>query len=160
IAIARAIISKPKFIVLDEPTSALDVSVQAQIINLLVELRENHDLTYMFISHDISVVKHISDRIAVMYLGNIVEIGPKDSVFYNRYHPYTRILISSVPLPDVRKKSEFKLDTSEVPSVFTKFSGCKFVSRCPYKMEVCEKEKPTMFKVSENHYVRCFLYKN
>lgn len=158
IAVARAIISKPKFIVLDEPTSALDVSVQAQIINLLTELRENHNLTYMFISHDISVVKHISDRIAVMYLGNIVEIGPTDSVFYNRYHPYTKILISSVPLPDVKKKAEFKLDTSEVPSLFTKFNGCKFVDRCPYKMDRCSKEKPTMYKVAQDHYVRCFLY--
>lgn len=160
IAIARAIISKPKFIVLDEPTSALDVSVQAQIINLLSELKEQHKLTYLFISHDISVVKHISDRIAVMYLGNIVEIGPRDSVFENRYHPYTKMLISSVPLPDLKRKMELRVDTSEVPSLFTKFPGCKFVDRCPHRMEKCDREKPDMYEVEKNHFVRCFLYEN
>lgn len=158
IAIARAIISRPKFIVLDEPTSALDVSVQAQIINLLSDLKQKHGLTYLFISHDISIVKHISDRIAVMYLGSIVEIGPKNSVFDERYHPYTEMLISSVPLPDLKRRMELRIDTSEVPSLFTNFRGCKFVDRCKYRMPRCDNEKPPLFKVGEEHYVRCFLY--
>lgn len=160
IAIARALISKPQFIVLDEPTSALDVSVQAQIINLLCELREQYKLTYLFISHDISIIKHVSNRIAVMYLGNIVEIGPTDSVFCNRFHPYTKLLISSVPLPDIRKRMELRIDTSEVPSLLKKFDGCKFFDRCPYRAKKCEVSEPTFYEVEAGHFVKCYLYES
>jgi len=160
IAIARAMITKPKFIVLDEPTSALDVSVQAQIMNLLISLKEELKLTYLFISHDLSVIKFISDRIAVMYLGRIVEISSTKEIFSNRLHPYTKLLFDSIPIPDPKKKVEFLIDLGELPSLTNMKLGCPFITRCEYKKPKCEKSMPALVDVGNNHYVACYLYHN
>lgn len=158
IAIARAIITKPKFIVLDEPTSALDVSVQAQIANLLKELKQRLKLTYLFISHDLSIIQFLSDKIAVMYLGQIVEMGSTDNVIRDTLHPYTRLLFSSIPVPDPEKRMKFSIDISEVPSLAKITSGCPFFERCPSRMRECEMNRPKLVLVKENHSVACFLY--
>lgn len=158
IAIARAMITKPKFVVLDEPTSALDVSVQAQIMNLLISLKEELKLTYLFISHDLSIIKFISDRIAVMYLGKIVEIGSTKEIFSNRLHPYTKLLFDSIPIPDPRKKVEFLIDLGELPSLTNLKPGCPFINRCKYKKGECENSTPALMDVGNGHYVACFLY--
>ncbi len=158
IAIARAIITRPKFIVLDEPTSALDVSVQAQIMNLLKELKEKMKLTFMFISHDLSVIRFLSDRIAVMYLGQIVELAQTEDVLKNPLHPYTQLLFSSIPSPNPERKMELKLDTSEVPSFINLPQGCLFSNRCSYKFERCEIERPNLLERKDGHKVACHLY--
>ncbi len=158
IAIARAIITRPKFIVLDEPTSALDVSVQAQIMNLLKELKEKMKLTFMFISHDLSVIRFLSDRIAVMYLGQIVELAQTEDVLKNPLHPYTQLLFSSIPSPNPERKMELKLDTSEVPSFINLPQGCLFSNRCQYKFERCEIERPSLLERKDGHKVACHLY--
>ncbi|ABR31232.1 peptide ABC transporter substrate-binding protein [Thermosipho melanesiensis] len=159
IAIARALSVGPEILFLDEPTSALDVSVQAQIINLFLKFQEELNLTYIFISHDLSLVRFISDKVAVMYLGRIVEIGDVDEVFENPIHPYTKALLSASPIPDPKvEKSRKKIILSgNVPSPIARPSGCFFHPRCPYKTEKCEKEYPKMYKVSENHQVSCYL---
>ncbi|AEH50134.1 ABC transporter ATP-binding protein [Pseudothermotoga thermarum] len=158
IAIARAIALKPKIIVCDEPTSALDVSVQSQIINLLQQLREEYKISYLFISHNLDVVYHMSDRLMVMYLGNVVECGDSKEVFENPLHPYTKALMDSTPSwdPEVRKTSTVKL-FGEPPSPVDPPKGCPFVTRCPVKIERCEKEKPTLVG-DEKHKVACFLW--
>ncbi|ABV32768.1 MULTISPECIES: ABC transporter ATP-binding protein [Pseudothermotoga] len=158
IAIARAIITRPKFIVLDEPTSALDVSVQAQIINLLKKLKKDLKLTYMFISHDLSVIKFLSDRVAVMYLGQIVEMGKTDLVINNMLHPYTELLFNSVPIPDPAKKMNFELDASEVPSLINSPAGCPFFDRCHLRLKECNRLRPKLEEVEKDHLVACFLY--
>ena len=159
IAIARAIILEPRFIVADEPVSALDVSIQAQIINLLKDLKENLNLTMLFISHDLSIVKYISDRIAVMYLGEIAEIATKEEFFSNNKHPYTEALLNSVP--DIKKRREKKqLIEGELPTPSELAKGCKFHSRCPYVMERCKKEEPELKVIKKDHLVRCFLIEN
>ncbi len=158
VAVARAIITKPKFIVLDEPTSALDVSVQAQIMNLLQELKERLKLTYLFISHDLSVVKFISDKIAVMYLGSIVELAPSQELFDNPLHPYTNLLFRSIPLPDPKKKMKPPNDVGELPSLLNPPKGCPFFTRCPIARKECESKKPFIEEISENHFVSCFYY--
>jgi len=160
IGIARALVLKPKFLICDEPVSALDVSVQAQIINLLVELKESFGLTYLLISHDLGVVKYISDKIAVMYLGNIVEIAETDDLFDNPLHPYTKGLLDSIPVanPRLRKLSKGILLQGELTSPIDPPNACLFAPRCPYKMERCTQEKPKLKKVSEKHRVACFLY--
>ncbi|MDK2839733.1 MAG: peptide/nickel transport system ATP-binding protein [Thermosipho sp. (in: thermotogales)] len=159
IAIARALSVGPEIIFLDEPTSALDVSVQAQIINLFLKFQEELDLTYIFISHDLSLVRFISDKVAVMYLGRIVEMGDVDEVFENPIHPYTKALLSASPIPDpkVEKQRKRIILTGNVPNPIARPSGCFFHPRCPFKMEKCEKEYPQMYKISENHQVSCHL---
>lgn len=156
IAIARALILNPDFIVADEPVSALDVSIQAQIINLLSDLKNQLNLTMLFISHDLSVVKYISDRIAVMYLGEIVEIAPKDELFKNHKHPYTRALLNAVPKIGENSSNKDILK-GDLPSVQNLPSGCKFHTRCPYVTDICRVYSPDFTECSHEHKVRCFL---
>ena len=154
IAIARALILNPEFILADEPVSALDVSIQAQIINLLKDLKEEYNLTFLFISHDLSVVKYISDRVGIMYLGEIVEEGTSDEIFYDPKHPYTRALLDSAPSMDKtdQKRETLKGDLpSDIPL------GCKFHTRCPYCMPQCRENKPNITRLTETHNVKCFL---
>ncbi|HUV54036.1 MAG TPA: ABC transporter ATP-binding protein, partial [Candidatus Krumholzibacteriaceae bacterium] len=157
IGIARSLILNPKFIVLDEPTSALDVSVQAKILNLLLKLQKELDLTYMFISHNLSVIEYMSDRIAVMYVGKIVETGTKVELFENPLHPYTRALFSAIPIPDPDLKHVKIILKGDVPSPLNPPSGCRFHPRCPYTEELCEREEPLSIEVSSGHKVACHL---
>ncbi|SDZ67255.1 peptide/nickel transport system ATP-binding protein [Evansella caseinilytica] len=158
IGIARALALKPKLIVADEPVSALDVSVQSQVLNLLKSLQEEFDLTLLFIAHDLSVVKHMSDRIGVMYLGNLVEIAEADEMYLNPKHPYTKALISAIPQPDPRNKSERIILTGDVPSPQNPPTGCPFHPRCPEAMPECSAKKPQLEEVNEEHRVSCLLY--
>ena len=159
IGLARALSINPKFIVCDEPVSALDVSVQAQVINLLLELQRNMGLTYLFIAHDLSVVKHISDNVAVMYLGTIVELASSHELYGKPQHPYTQALLSAIPLPDpdvTRAKKRILLE-GDVPSPIDIVSGCKFASRCKYATERCRGEMPELREVRPGHYVACHM---
>ena len=160
IGIARALAVKPDFIVCDEPVSALDVSIQAQIINLLEDLQERFYLTYLFIAHDLAVVRHISDRIAVMYLGEIVEIADRQDLYRNPGHPYTRALLSAVPIPDpeIEKTREHVMITGEVPGLLSMPQGCRFHPRCPFVMDMCKDLRPRLETVNGNgHKVACHL---
>ncbi len=158
IAIARALAVNPKFIIADEPVSALDVSIQAQILNLLKVLQKGHNLTILFITHNLSVVRYISDRICVMYLGKIVEIGQKDDVFEKRLHPYTDILFRSEPDLDPRRREEKALIEGNPPSPIDIPSGCRFNPRCPFASERCKNEEPQLEDVGNGHLVACFNY--
>ena len=160
IGIARALALKPKFIVCDEPVSALDVSIQAQIINLIEDLQDKFDLTYLFIAHDLSVVRHISTRIAVMYLGEIVEIADRLNLYHKPMHPYTRALLSAVPIPNpkLEKQREHILLTGEIPSPLNPPSGCHFHPRCPEVKPICSREIPKMRELEEGHFTSCHLY--
>ncbi len=160
IAIARAIALEPKFIVCDEPLSSLDVSTQSQVINLLMKLQREHDLTYLFISHDLSVVHHISDRIAVMYLGEIVEQGPADEVCERPTHPYTQALLSASPIPNPKKQRDRNriLLQGEVPSPSTPPSGCRFHTRCTYVMSMCRETVPQQIRTTAGSTVACHLH--
>ncbi|MBF2713492.1 oligopeptide/dipeptide ABC transporter ATP-binding protein [Agrobacterium vitis] len=155
IGIARALAVEPKMIVADEPVSALDVSVQAQIVNLFSELREKLDLTYVFIAHDLAVVRQVSTRVAVMYLGSIVEIGETDALYANPSHPYTQALLSAIPQPHKREKRERILLTGEIPSPLNPPSGCKFSTRCPYAKDICRDLRPPLTPVSAERKVAC-----
>jgi oligopeptide/dipeptide ABC transporter ATP-binding protein len=156
IAIARAIVTNPEFIVLDEPTSAVDVSVRAQLLNLFQDLQKKFNLTYLFVSHDLSVVECISHRVAVMYLGKIVEFAPTEELFSNTLHPYSQALISSVPLPDPTKLQERAPLKGEVPSPINPPSGCRFHPRCPLAMDRCRREEPQLIDVGNSHFVACY----
>lgn len=157
IGIARALILKPDFIICDEPVSALDVSIQAQILNLMQDLQEQLGLTYIFVTHDLSVVKHISNKIAVMYLGNLVEYSETEDLFANPAHPYTRALLASVPTIDLEKAQEIQTIAGEITSPINPKPGCRFAARCPHAMEVCFARQPEMHEVSGNHLVACHL---
>ena len=157
IAIARSLILNPEFIIADEPVSALDVSIQAQIINLLKQLKEDFNLTFLFISHDLSVIKYISDRIAIMYLGEVVEIGRTEEIFKNPKHPYTKALLSSVPELNPQDEKERIHLQGELPSPENLPTGCKFHTRCPYVMEICKTSIPQIKDFSDTHNCKCFL---
>ena len=158
ITIARSLILNPEFIIADEPVSALDVSIQAQIINLLKQLKEDFNLTFLFISHDLSVIKYLSDRIAIMYLGEIVEVGKTEEIFTNPKHPYTKALLSAVPELNTQETKEKIQLTGELPSPENLPQGCKFHTRCPYAMDKCKCEKPNTIEFTQTHNCKCFLY--
>lgn len=159
IGIARALAVEPEFIVLDEPISALDVSIQGQIVNLLVELQKKMGLTYMFVAHDLSMVKHISDRVAVLYLGSLVELTTSEELYANPRHPYTKALLSAIPIPDPdieeeREKQKIHLE-GEVPSPINPKPGCKFRTRCKYAQSICEEKVPEIQDIGHEHFVAC-----
>ena len=158
IGIARAISLSPKFVVCDEPVSALDVSIQAQIINLMLDLQEEHGLTYMFVTHDLAVVKYISDDIIVMYMGNMVEKAPADELFNNTRHPYTKALLSAIPIPNIDKKMERILLAGEITSPVNPKPGCRFMPRCLYAKEECSNPQ-VLEECSPGHFVACCRYK-
>jgi len=158
IGIARALAVEPSLIIADEPVSALDVSIQAQVLNLLNELKHDLDLTYIFVAHDLSVVEYISDRVGVMYLGNFVEVGEKEKIYSNPMHPYTQALLSAVPVPDPTAKRERILLEGSIPSAHKPPTGCKFHTRCPKCMECCKTQAPEWYEVDDGHYVYCHLY--
>lgn len=158
IGIARALAVEPSLIIADEPVSALDVSIQAQVLNLLNELKHDLDLTYIFVAHDLSVVEYISDRVGVMYLGNFVEVGEKEKIYSNPMHPYTQAMLSAVPVPDPTAKRERILLEGSIPSAHKPPTGCKFHTRCPKCMECCKTQAPERYEVDDGHYVYCHLY--
>ncbi len=160
IGIARALAVEPKFILCDEPISALDVSIQAQVANLLIKLQKELGLTYLFIAHDLSMVKHISDRVAVMYLGGMAELAESEELYNNPKHPYTKALMSAIPIadPDVEESRERIMLSGDVPSPINTPIGCKFQGRCDKCMEICRKEVPEFKEVEKNHFVACHLY--
>ena len=155
IGIARALALDPEFIVADEPVSALDVSIQAQIINLLAKLQKEKGFSYMFISHDLSVVEHLCQRVGVMYLGSMVELADKDELFDNPLHPYTKALLSAIPIPDPTIKRERIILTGDIPSPANPPKGCKFHTRCPYATDKCRNEAPEYREIKEGHFVAC-----
>jgi len=160
VGIARALAVQPKLIVCDEPVSALDVSIQAQVLNLLVELKAEFGLTYLFIAHGLNVVKHISDRVGVMYLGKLVEVAPKKELYINPLHPYTQALLSAIPSVDPTKIKKRIILKGDVPSPINPPDGCRFCSRCFKNFEGCDKESPELKEISPNHFVACRLYQD
>lgn len=155
IGIARSLALDPSFIICDEPVSALDVSIQSQIINLMKDMQEEKNISYIFISHDLSVVKHISDRVGVMYLGSMMELADKNEIYSNPQHPYTRALIGAIPLPDPTKRKEMKVIQGEIPSNVNIPKGCKFNPRCPFAKDICREQEPATKEVKQNHFVKC-----
>ena len=159
IGVARALALHPKIIVADEPVSALDVSIQAQILNLLKDLQKEFDLTYLFISHDLSVVEHMSDRVAVMYLGKIVELADSQSLYEKPLHPYTKVLLSAIPVPDPQRKKERIIPGGDVPSPVHPPPGCTFHPRCPFRFEPCDREIPELLEIGPGQSTACHLYR-
>jgi peptide/nickel transport system ATP-binding protein len=157
-ALARSIILKPEFIVADEPVSMIDVSLRTTIIDLMLDFRKELGLTYLFITHDLAVAKYISDKIAIMYLGRIIEMGSKDRLFLNPLHPYTQALLSAIPIPDPERKRKAVELAGEVPSAINIPSGCRFHPRCPFKKAECVKKEPQLLEIEEGHFVECHLY--
>lgn len=155
VAIARAMVLNPEFIVADEPISMIDVSLRAKILELMTELKEEYDLTYLFITHDLAVAKYISDRIAIMYLGKIVEMGRKELIFSDPLHPYTIALLSAMPVPNPKVKRKCIELKGEVPSSINIPPGCRFHPRCPYKEDICSMEEPQLVEVEKEHYTAC-----
>jgi len=155
IAVARALVTRPEFVMLDEPTSSVDVSVRGQLLNLLKELQTEFDLTYLFVSHDLSVVECISDRIGVMYLGKVVELAQTTEIFKNPIHPYTKALFASIPVPDPTKRKKAAPLMGEVPSPINPPVGCRFHPRCPFTMDICSKEEPPLIDRGNGHFVAC-----
>lgn len=160
VGIAAALALSPEVIIADEPTSSLDVSVQAQTLNLLAELQMAYQLTYIFITHDLGVVQHFSDRVAVMYLGKIVEEAPNEVLFANPQHPYTQLLFSAIPNPDPRKRLDWQIPEGEPPSPLNPPSGCSFHPRCPHVMPVCSNKQPELLPTDADRRVSCFLYQD
>ncbi|ANB58349.1 hypothetical protein GFC29_3381 [Anoxybacillus sp. B7M1] len=158
IGIARALMTRPKLIIADEPVSALDVSIQAQVLNLLEDLQKEFGLTYIFIAHDLGVVRHISDRVGVMYLGRMVELADSDVLYESPKHPYTKALLSAVPIPDPEYQQERQLLTGDLPSPSNPPKGCAFHTRCSACMDICKTTRPTLQEVEKGHYVACHLY--
>ena len=156
VGIARALAMNPKFVVCDEPVSALDVSIQAQILNLMKDLQEKNNLTYLFITHDLSVVNHFSDDIAVMYLGKLIEKAPAEELFSNPTHPYTKALLSAIPVPDIERKHERILLKGEISSPIDPPNACRFANRCSYACDRCFHEEPQLHELGNNHVVSCF----
>lgn len=157
IGIARALALRPRFIICDEPVSALDVSIQSQVLNILKDLQEEYGLTYLFIAHNLSVVEHISDRVAVMYLGKIVELGTREDLFRNPLHPYTKALLSAIPVPDPKIKKQRMILKGDVPSLFNPPQGCRFHPRCPFAKDVCAVQVPPYREVQKGHFAACWL---
>jgi len=155
IAVARSLVLKPEFLVLDEPTSALDVSVQAVILKMLKSLKRDFSLTYLFITHDLAVIDYMADYMAVMYLGQIMEIGSKNDIFLSPMHPYTFLLLNSIPHPDPRKKKKKVLPKGEIPSPIDPPQGCRFHTRCPYMKDKCVKEEPEIREIGKGHLIKC-----
>ncbi|WBW99389.1 ABC transporter ATP-binding protein [Oceanirhabdus sp. W0125-5] len=161
IGIARALAIEPEFIVCDEPISALDVSIQAQVVNLLIKLQEEFGLTYLFIAHDLSMVKHISDRVGVMYLGNMVELASSEDLYAEPLHPYTQALLSAIPVPDPEiERTKERIDIEgEIPSPINPKPGCRFATRCRFVKDICKQETPELIEVKKDHFVACHLVK-
>ncbi|WP_421383944.1 ABC transporter ATP-binding protein [Bacillus salacetis] len=160
IGIARALMTQPKLIIADEPVSALDVSIQAQVLNLMKELQEEFDLTYIFIAHDLGVVRHISDRVGVMYLGRMVELSESENLYEKPLHPYTQALLSAVPIPDPAFERETILLQGDIPSPSNPPAGCAFHTRCPHAMDICKSKTPEFQEHLPGHYVACHLYED
>jgi oligopeptide/dipeptide ABC transporter ATP-binding protein len=160
IGIARALSINPEFVICDEAISALDVSIQAQVINMLEDLQAEMDLTYLFVAHDLSMVRHISNRIGVMYLGKLVEISKSDELYHKPLHPYTQALLSAIPIPDPRgaKTSKRQIISGELPSPIEMETGCRFRSRCPFAKAICAEIDPQLKQVDGDHFVACHLY--
>jgi peptide/nickel transport system ATP-binding protein len=158
VVIGRAMILKPEFVVADEPIAMVDVSIRAQILDLMLSIKKDFGLTYVFITHDLATANYFCDRIAIMYLGKIVEVGSRDEVFKSPKHPYTVALMSAIPVPDPKHKRQRMIPRGEIPSPINPPPGCRFHPRCPYAFDRCQKEDPTMTRMSDTHYVACHLF--